>query len=98
MSSIDTFKNCIIDTIPIERAYKLYVYDSLGSILFDDEWGEPYKVFHGKTKVWGGLQSYLGLIKKLYPDKEDELINYIFAEVSKSLFKMEHSKSSYHDF
>ena len=98
MSSIDTFKSCIIDTIPLERPYKLYVYDSLGSILFKDEWEKNFKIFKGETKFWGGLSGYLGLIKKLYPNKEEELINYIFSKVSQSLCKMDYPKSSYHDF
>ena len=98
MSSIDTFKNCVIDTIPQERPYKLYIYDSLGSILFKDEWEKSFKIFKGETKFWGGLQGYLKLIKNLYPNKEEELINYIFSKVSQSLCKMDYQKSSYHDF
>ena len=79
-NSIDTFKQTVIDTIPIYRPYRLYIYDSLGSILFKDEW-KHYKVYKGETKIWTGLQGYLELIKTLYPNKTEELINYIFVYV-----------------
>ena len=84
MNSLDTFKESVIDTIPIQREYRLYVYNCLGEILFRDKW-EFVKVHDGESKVWGGLQGYLELIKKLYPNKNEELINYIFTYVNESL-------------
>ncbi len=94
MSSIETFKKCVVDTIPIERSYRLYVYDTLGSILFKDEWSY-YKVFHGETKLWGGLTGYLKLIKELYPNQENHLINYIFTTMNDSLCNTDCPNSKY---
>ena len=84
MSSLENFKQTVIDTIPIQRHYKLYIYDSLGEILFREQWNF-IKLYKGETKVWKGLQGWLQLIKSLYPNKTEELINYIFTEVSNQL-------------
>ena len=86
MNSLDTFKQTVIDTIPIQREYRLYVYNCLGEILFRDKW-EFIKLHKGESKEWCGLQGYLELIKKLYPNKIEELLNYIFTHVNESLIE-----------
>ena len=84
MNSLDSFKDTIIDAIPIQRNYKLYIYDSLGEILFREQWNF-IKIHKGETKEWKGLQGWLQLIKTLYPNKTEELINYMFVQVNESL-------------
>ena len=85
MSSLDTFKSTITDTIPIQKHYKLYIYDSLGEILFREQDGVLLKLIKVKLKFGKDYKVGHQLIKSLYPNKTEELINYIFTEVNNQL-------------
>ena len=88
-NNLQNYKQTIIDSIPIHRSYRLYVYDILGHILFKKQWSiwKIEKLYDCDIVVWNGLNKLIDQIKILYPDKLEELINHLFTEVMNSLIR-----------
>lgn len=85
---MDELKQTIIDSMPINVSYKLYIYDEIGKILFNNNigWKSPVKMFDTRSKKECSI--FLGWISliNIYNKKEKKhIINFIFQEVFKSL-------------
>jgi len=85
---MNTLKQKIIDTMPINVPHILYIYDEVGKILFNNNigWKSPIKIFNTTTKEECSTFLSWVLIINLYNiDEKTQIFNFIFQEVFKSL-------------
>ena len=88
MKDLKTLKNCIKWKLPNCINHKLYVYDTVGCILFGtlDKWEPPFKMFDTSSKkeyiVFTGI---LELISDYNKEEQEDILNFIFVEVFGSL-------------
>ena len=85
---MDELKQTIIDSMPINVSYKLYIYDEIGKILFNNNigWKPPIKMFDTTfKKECPSLLEWINGLNIYNKKYKEHIINFIFQEVFKSL-------------
>lgn len=90
-TDFSTFMVAIDENMPIEKGQLIYIYHTLGKMLFKDKWTDLgvhclYDVNEGIYSPQ--LVGMISICKSNFMDKRSEIINYIFQQSIKKLEKL----------